>query len=197
MPDEKLACSRRIAKSQAAQEVNFSLLSTRFASRADSIPPGPFERRDTFKDSRSGGSEILPELVPRRLLVVATASVPEADLRARVHAHAGEDAQILVIAPASNVSRLDWLTNDEDDVRAEAAERAEEIGESVPTDDFETRVGDSDPIKAIEDALRTFAADEIIVVTHTHEDAEWLEEGSAEEARSRFSQPLTHLVVEK
>jgi hypothetical protein len=132
----------------------------------------------------------------RRLLVVATASVPEADLRARVHAHAGKDAHILVVAPASNVSRLDWLTNDEDDVRAEAAVRAEQIGESVPTDDFETRVGDSDPVKAIEDALRSFAADEIIVVTRSDEDADWLEEGSAEEARSRFALPLTHLVVE-
>ncbi len=114
-----------------------------------------------------------------------------------MRAHVGEDAQILVVAPASNVSRLDWLTNDEDDVRAEAAERAEEIGDSMPTDDFETRVGDSDPIKAIEDALRTFTADEIIVVTRTDEDADWLEEGSAEEARSRFSLPLTHLVVEE
>jgi hypothetical protein len=59
--------------------------------------------------------------VPRRLLVVATASVPAADLRASVRAHAGEDAETLVVAPASDISRLDWLTNADDDARTDAA----------------------------------------------------------------------------
>jgi hypothetical protein len=113
-----------------------------------------------------------------------------------VLAHAGEDAEILVVAPASDISRLDWLTNTEDDARAEATERSEEIGEAVPTDDMETRVGDSNPVRAIEDALRTFPADELIVVTRPDEDAAWLEEGTAETAESRFSLPVTHLVVE-
>ena len=49
--------------------------------------------------------------MPRRLLVVATASVPAAALRTSVRAHAGEDAELLVVAPASDISRLDWLTN--------------------------------------------------------------------------------------
>ncbi len=94
--------------------------------------------------------------MPRRLLVVATASVPAADLRASVRSHAGEDAELLVIAPASGISRLDWLTNAEDDARTDAAERADELAEAAPTHDVDSRVGDSDPVKAIEDALRTF-----------------------------------------
>jgi hypothetical protein len=61
--------------------------------------------------------------------------------------------------------------------------------------DVESRVGDSDPVKAIEDALRTFSADELIVVTLPDEDATWLEKGSAETALKRFSLPVTHLVV--
>lgn len=134
--------------------------------------------------------------MPRRLLVVATASVPAAALRRSVRAHAGEDAEILVVAPASDISRLDWLTNAEDDARADAAERADELAEGAPTDEVESRVGDSDPVKAIEDALRSFAADELIVVTLPDEDAAWLEKGSAETALNRFSLPVTHLVVE-
>jgi len=118
--------------------------------------------------------------VPRRLLVVATASVPAAALRASVRAHAGEDAELLVVAPASDISRLDWLTNAEDDARTEAAGRADELAEAAPTDNVESRVGDSDPLKAIEDALRSFPADELIVVTLPEEDAAWLEQGSAE-----------------
>jgi hypothetical protein len=134
--------------------------------------------------------------VPRRILVVATAAVPAADLRRSVRAHAGEDAEMLVVAPASEISRLDWLTNAEDDARTYAGERADELAEAAPTDDVESRVGDSDPVKAIEDALRTFPADELIVVTLPEEDAAWLEKGSAETALNRFSLPVTHLIVE-
>jgi hypothetical protein len=134
--------------------------------------------------------------VPRRLLVVATASVPADALRASVQAHAGEEAETLVVAPASDISRLDWLTNAEDDARSDAAGRADELAEAVPTDDVESRVGDSDPLTAIEDALRTFPADELIVVTASDEDAAWLEKGSGEAALDRFSLPVTHLVVE-
>jgi hypothetical protein len=103
---------------------------------------------------------------------------------------------MLVVAPASNISRLDWLTNAEDEARTDAAERADELADAAPTDDIESRVGDSDPVKAIEDALRTFPADELIVVTLSDEDASWLEKGSGETALGRFSLPVTHLVVE-
>jgi len=101
--------------------------------------------------------------VSRRLLVVATADVPAAALRASVRAHAGEDAEILVVAPASGISRLDWLTNADGDARTDAAARADELAEAAPSDDVESRVGDSDPVKAIEDALRSFPADEVII----------------------------------
>ena len=134
--------------------------------------------------------------MPRRLLVVATASVPAAALRESVRSHAGEDAETLVVAPASDISRLDWLTNADDDARTDAAERADELAEAAPTDDVDSRVGDSDPVKAIEDALRTFPADELIVVTLADEDAGWLEKGSGEKALARFSLPVTHLVVD-
>jgi hypothetical protein len=133
--------------------------------------------------------------MPPRLLVVTTAPVPQDDLRQRIHAHAGEDAEILVVAAASEISRLNWLTNAEDDAHGEAAERAEATAEAMPTGAVKTRVGDSDPVKAIEDALRTFPADEIIIVTRSDDEAEWLEEGSGEEAQNRFSLPVTHLVV--
>jgi hypothetical protein len=135
--------------------------------------------------------------VSRRVLVVATSSVPEAELHDRVRAHAGDEAELLVVVPASKISKLDWLTNAEDDARAEAAQRAEEVAEAVPGDDVQTSVGDSDPVKAIEDALRDFPAEELIVLTRPDEEADWLEEGSGEEAQNRFSLPVTHLVVEE
>ena len=52
----------------------------------------------------------------------------------------------------------------------------------------EAEAGDSDPLLAVEDALRTFCADEIIVVTRMGEDASWLEEGAPETIAERFPQ---------
>jgi hypothetical protein len=100
---------------------------------------------------------------------------------------------MLVVAPASEISRLDWLTNAEDDARDEAASLAAKTAEATPTEDVEASVGDSDPLKAIEDALRTFPADEIIVVTRPDEQAGWLEEGTGETAQARLRLPVTRV----
>jgi hypothetical protein len=134
-------------------------------------------------------------LMGRRVIVVPTASISDSRLRASVRAHAGEDAELYVVAPASKISRLDWLTNAEDDARADAADRAEKTAEAAPTDNVEAHVGDSNPLQAIEDALRTFPADEVIVVTAPDESATWLEAGAGEEAQRRFAVPVTHLVA--
>lgn len=133
--------------------------------------------------------------MPRRLLVVITTEVDDGDLRDLVRSRAGADAEMLVVAPASGLSRLDWLTNAEDDARTEAASRAAKTADATPTEDVEARVGDSDPVKAIEDALRTFAADEILVVAHPDDQAGWLEEGTGVEAQARFSLPIARITV--
>jgi len=131
----------------------------------------------------------------RRLLVVITTEVADDVLRDLARSHAGDDAEILVVAPASHISRLDWLTNAEDDARTEAASLAVKTAGATPTDHVEARVGDSDPVKAIEDALRTFVADEILVVTHPDDQAGWLEEGTGATAQARFSLPITRVTV--
>jgi hypothetical protein len=131
----------------------------------------------------------------RRILVVTTASAPQANVESIVRAHAGEDADVHVIAPASKISWTDWLTNAEDDARADAAQRAAAASEAVPAEQVEAHVGDVDPLQAIEDALRMFPADEIVVLTDPDEEATWLESGLAEQAQKRFSVPVTHLVT--
>jgi hypothetical protein len=136
--------------------------------------------------------------VSRRLLVVTTVPTAGDALRARVREHAGsEDAEVRIVAPAAGVSPLEWLASDEDEARAAAAEAAEKSARAVApearVDDAE--VGDTDPVQAIEDALREFPADELIVVTRPGEDAGWLEQDTASEALERFNLPVTHLVV--
>ena len=48
-------------------------------------------------------------------------------------------------------------------------------------------IGDDDPLQAIEDALRTFAPDELIISTHPEGRSNWLERGVVEHARERFA----------
>ena len=131
----------------------------------------------------------------RRLLVVISTDVADEVLRDLVRRRGGDDAEMLVVAPAAEISRLDWLTNAEDDARAEASSLAATAAEAVPTRDVEAQVGDSDPLTAIEDALRRFPADEILVVTRPDDQASWLEEHTGEAARTRFDLPITHVTV--
>jgi hypothetical protein len=133
--------------------------------------------------------------MPRRLLVVITTEVADSVLRELVRSRAGDDAEMLVVAPASEISRLDWLTNAEDDARTEAASLAVQAAEASPSEDVEARVGDSSPVKAIEDALREFSADEVLVVTRADDEASWLEEGSGEAAQRRFLLPVSRFTV--
>ena len=133
----------------------------------------------------------------KKLLVVATAPVEPGPLRDAVREHAGDEAEIRVVAPAADVSPLQWLASDEDEAREKAAGVATEAAESVEPEAARTdaEVGDTDPVQAIEDALRTFPADEVLVVTRSEDDASWLEQDSAEEARERFGVPVTRLTV--
>jgi hypothetical protein len=136
----------------------------------------------------------------RRLLVVTTSTADEAALREEVREHAGgEEVEIHVVAPAAELSRLQWLASDEDEARAEARRVAQETSDAVEQTGRveEAEIGDPDPVQAIEDALRTFPADELIIVTRSGEDASWLEQGSLEEARERFQLPITHLVLSR
>jgi hypothetical protein len=131
-----------------------------------------------------------------RVLVVTTADVPTEAVDSVVRAHAGPDAEIHVIAPASKVSWLDHLTNAEDDARVEAAERAEATAVGVAGNNtVAAHVGDADPIQAIADALREFPADEVVLVTAPEERATWLEGELGERARKSFAVPITHLTT--
>jgi hypothetical protein len=133
-----------------------------------------------------------------RLLVVTTADVRTDRFRDEVARHASAtDAQVRVVSAASDVSRLDWLANDEDSARAEADETARAVADAVrgEAEVVDAGVGDTNPVRAIEDALREWPADEVLLVTPPDEDANWIETGAGAEARERFGVPVTHVTV--
>ena len=129
----------------------------------------------------------------RRVLVLTTAIADDGGVEVAVRERAGDDAEIHVIAPASKISRLDRLANDEDAARKDAADRAESTAEVVPGEKVEAHVGDVDPIRAIEDGLRMFPADEVIVFTAPENQATWLEGDLGRRVKERIPLPVTYL----
>lgn len=134
-----------------------------------------------------------------RVLVLANESAGGPSLWAEIEARCGDGrGEVLVVAPALTDSRAALWTSDLDRATEAAARRLElslraarEAGLSV-----EGRIGDADPNVAMEDALSYFAADEIIVWTHTPDRSPWLERGVVQRAREEIGIPVTHVVVD-
>jgi len=57
-------------------------------------------------------------------------------------------------------------------------------------------VGALDPLLAIEDGVRMFHPDEIVISTHPEGRSNWLERGVVQAARDRYDVPMTHVVVD-
>ncbi len=150
----------------------------------------PKEREPAVWERRADGSH--------RVLVIANETVAGRALRDEVvHRVRGRKAEVLVVAPALN-SRLRHWTSDEDRARAEARERLDASVAALAAEGIAVRgqVGDDDPLQAMDDVLRTFGADEIIVSTHPPGRSNWLERGLVAHARERYACPITHVVVD-
>lgn len=134
----------------------------------------------------------------KRILVVANETVGGRKLRDRIgQSSEGYRAEVLVVSPALNAPLKHWVS-DEDQARNEARRRLQESLARLSEAGISARgeVGDADPLQAIEDALRTFGADEVIISTHPEGRSNWLERGVVSGARERFALPITHVVVD-
>ena len=134
--------------------------------------------------------------MPKKILALVSEPISADALRSAVGEDA-DDAEVLVVAPALN-SRKRFFLADPDpaieraqEVQEETVERLDEEGIDAAGD-----TGEEDPLLAIQDALATFEADEVVLFTHAGGKQNWLEEGLVEEANERFEPPVRHLVVE-
>jgi hypothetical protein len=134
----------------------------------------------------------------RRILVIANETVGGETLRETIRQRSeGRRAQVLVVTPALNTPLKHWVS-DGDQARDAAQGRLERSLARLNDAGIEARgeIGDGEPLQAIEDALRTFGADEIIISTHPVGRSNWLEKGVVSDARERFAVPITHVVVD-
>jgi predicted nucleic acid-binding protein len=130
------------------------------------------------------------------ILVVANETLAGEALRELIAARGRRTSKdVLVVCPALN-SRVRTWTSDEDDARQAAQARVDSLVRSLREIGLAARgtIGDGDPVQAIEDALRTFPADEIVVSTHRPGQSNWLERGVIERTRQRVSIPVTHVI---
>jgi hypothetical protein len=128
----------------------------------------------------------------KNVLVVTTAVADESELRDEL---AGAD-HVRVVAPAAKISKLDWLTGAEDDARAEADRAAQTAAEAAlgqASVEVDPTSQNTDAAQDVEDALRAFDADEIVVVTRTGDDKTWLEDEALQKAVSDSGVPVRHV----
>ncbi|MGZ4409961.1 MAG: hypothetical protein ACXVY6_14430 [Gaiellaceae bacterium] len=126
-----------------------------------------------------------------RILLLALETLGSDDVPG-VTARAAADsrAQVLVVCPASVSSVRHWAS-DIDGARARSQQTLDETLMRLGEAGVEARgeIGDEDPLRAIEDALRTFGGDEIVMKTRSNGSGH----AAVEEARKRFALPITHL----
>jgi hypothetical protein len=134
----------------------------------------------------------------RRILALVAEPVSGEALKKSVGRERAEAAEVLVVAPALT-SRTRFVFSDPDPAIDRADEVQQETVERMEEEDVDAAgdTGEADPLLAIEDALTTFQADEIVLFTHAEGERNWLEEGVVDEAKARFQVPVRHLLVEQ
>jgi hypothetical protein len=152
-------------------------------------------------EPRAAEVAAVPDDGVHRVLVVANETVGGrallAELQKRLQGE--ERSELLVVVPPLAGSAAEHWSSDVDSAIPEAKERLEASVAAMRAAGINVtgRLGDHhDPNQAIEDALKEFPADEVVISTHPPKRSRWLESGVVEKARAELPQPVTHVVVD-
>jgi hypothetical protein len=85
----------------------------------------------------------------------------------------------VVVAPAVEQSRLDWLANNEDHARATAQAVGESVAAETTADASVVEVKPDTPQQVMRDAVAQHDPDRIVAIVRRGENATWLEDGDA------------------
>jgi hypothetical protein len=129
----------------------------------------------------------------KRLLVLAGAAVASMDeLPQSIRALVDEAEEVFVVTPTLP-SWLQWLMSDIDQARHEADERLGVVLEQLRGADVAASgaVGDETPLTAVEDHVRAFGPDHLLVALRSPEHAAWQERGLLDDIQRSFHLPTT------
>jgi hypothetical protein len=134
-----------------------------------------------------------------KVLVLTSAAISAQQLRDALGSDNGDpsELEVMVVAPAFADSALKFWMSDADEaieraeaIRRESVERLGEEGVSASGD-----TGEADPYAAIEDALKTFDADRIVLFTHGEQAQRYREDLDEREIGERFGRPVDRASV--
>lgn len=145
--------------------------------------------------SMTTSANTLPRV--QRILVLANETICAHSLHEMLRRRQNASSiEVLLVAPAL-AGRLQFWVSDEDAGVAAARERMTVSCQALRDAGVSVRgaIGDADPLLALDDAMRTFAPDEVIIATHVQARSNWLERGLVAQARARYDVPIVHLEV--
>ncbi|MDQ6804488.1 MAG: hypothetical protein M3065_05880 [Actinomycetota bacterium] len=134
-----------------------------------------------------------------KVLVLASEPISADQLRAGLTG--GEDAdggsdlddvEIRIVAPALHSSALQFWISDADEAisKADSVWRTSVAKLGAAGVDAQGDTGESDPMRAIEDAMANFDADRIIIFTHPESEQRYREDIDEGELEQRFGRPV-------
>src|SRR3954462_7980691 len=135
--------------------------------------------------------------MPKKILALVSEPISADTLRSAVGEDEVNNAEVLVVAPALNTKKRFLLADPDpaieraEAVQEETVERLDEGGIDAAGD-----TGEEDPLLALQDALVTYDADEIVLFTHSGGKRNWLEDGPGDQGKERFDAPVRHMVVD-
>jgi hypothetical protein len=131
-----------------------------------------------------------------KLLVVTPEPVDASLLRATLGDEV-QGAEVLVVSPATNRSKVAFWVSDSDEAIQEAEVAQEETVERLEEEGVDAAgdTGESEPAVAIEDALATFPADRVVIFSHP--DLDYREDEGLQDAEQRFGVPVTHAQISR
>lgn len=153
------------------------------------------DRPRPLRDALSEG----PVRERRRVLVVANRTLAGEELRRAVRRAAADGAELHVVAPILP-SRVHYIASDVDRELQDARERLAAALAWARREglDADGKVGDPfTAFGAVEDELRAFGADEVIVSTLPPGRSNWLEAGILQRLREELDVPITHVIVDQ
>lgn len=136
--------------------------------------------------------------MPMKILALVSEPISADVLKNAVGGQEAEGAEVLVVAPALNDSKIRFWASDPDGSIERAELVAEESVERMDDEGIDAvgDTGESDPLLALQDALATFEADEIVLCTRPGGELNWLEDGMVEEVEARFDRPVRHIEID-
>jgi hypothetical protein len=126
------------------------------------------------------------------LIAVGEAASSTAELPPTVRALVDAAAEVFVLAPTLP-RRLDWISSDTDAAHQRADDRLNTVLGQLGELGTEAHgvVGSDEPLQALEDAIREFAPDHLLIALRPSNTSGWQEQGLVEQVVERFGLPVT------